>query len=139
MTKPESTKRHSIIDAFNYLFAELEPSTDEEIEEIIRSVGIDPQVYAAKIEALARQAIQETGRRQLERDRSKYDSSIPARHEGRPDLLQRVKEKMAQLNERSRPAFTHYRNLDEASDTDLEGLLNDLTFLIGDDDSQGQA
>lgn len=39
----------NLIDALNSLFAEIDPETPDEIDAIIRSVGIDPETYAAEM------------------------------------------------------------------------------------------
>jgi hypothetical protein len=138
MTNLEPTPRFSVIDALEHLFAEIDPSTDDEIDEVIRAAGIDPEAYAAKAAALASSIIREMGRKQLENARERYDHTTPSNSKGRQDTIQKIQELLLRLGGQSRPAFAHYRNLDAASDADLEGLLNDLTFLSEGDEPLGK-
>lgn len=138
MTNLNPTPRFSIIDALEHLFAEIDPSTDDEIDEIIRTAGIDPEAYAAKAEASASSLIRGMGKQRLEKARERYDHATPSSSKGRQDTIQKIQEILLRLGDRSRPAFAHYRNLDAVSDADLEGLLNDLTFLSGGDEPLGE-
>lgn len=137
MTRLERNKQHDLLNAFNNLFADLDPETPEETDEIIRSAGIDPDTYAAKIEELAQTVLAKQARLQIENARQKYDSRKTSQLRNRQSLIQQIQEKMSQLSARNRIAFAHHRNLESASDADLQSLLEDLLYLVDPDDLPG--
>lgn len=137
MTRLERNKQHDLLNAFNNLFADLDPETPEETDEIIRSAGIDPDTYAAKIEELAQTVLAKQARLQVENARQKYDNRKTSQLRNRQSLIQQIQEKMSQLSARNRMAFAHHRNLESASDADLQSLLEDLLYLVDPDDLPG--
>lgn len=138
MTRPERNKQQDLLDTLNNLLADIDPDTPEETDEVIRSAGIDPDAYAAKIEELAQNALAKQARLQIENARQKYDSRKTAQAGNRQSLIQQIQERMSQLSARNRMVFAHHRNLESASDADLQSLLDDLSFLVDSDTSSDQ-
>ncbi len=129
MTNPKRDKEQDMLQAFYNLFADIDPDTPEEIEEIILATGINPDGYAAKIRKLAKATLAEQARHQIEAARHQYEGAKSRVTDDRQTLIQKIQQKLAQLDSHKRPAFAHHRNLESASDTDLQSLLDDLTYL----------
>ena len=130
MTKPERREQEELVDAFYELFAEIEPETEEDIDAIIESAGLDPKAGVEKIEALARQALAEQARQGIKAARQQYQQKKSLTAGTHEELKRRVDEMLNQLSPQNRRAFAYHRNLETASDADLQSLLDDLTFLI---------
>lgn len=129
MTKPERDKQREMREAFYSIFAEIDPDTPEEVDEIIRAAGIDPDAYATKIRKLAKNTIAEQARRQIVADHQQYDRTANSTIEERKLIVQTIQKMLSMLDSKKSAAFAHYRNMESASDADLKSLLNDLTYL----------
>ena len=129
MIKPEHDKQQNMLEAFYSIFADIDPDTPEEVEEIIQAAGIDPDAYATKIRNLAQDTLAEQARQQIEDARQHYDKAKTIVTEERQSIIQKIQEKLSQLGRKNQDAFSHNRNLESASDTDLQSLLDDLTYL----------
>lgn len=130
-----------LFDAMNQLFSEVEPGTPEEIDEVIKAIGYDPESFAARMKAVARRSASESplnwrnkARTELELERKRLESRTATRRGVGEELRTRIQDLLTQLG--SKPnvamAFAHHRNLDTASDEDLASLLEELEHLIGD-------
>lgn len=129
MTKTEQGKRQDMLDAIYSIFAEIDPDTTEEVENIIRAAGIDPDDYATKTRNLAQNTLEEEARQRIDVARQKYDSEKSTIIGERQTVIQTIREMMARLSNQQRAAFAYHRNLESESDSDLQSLLDDLSYL----------
>lgn len=125
--------------AINQLFSEVEPETPEEIDAVIKAVGYDPKSFAARMETVAKQFAAKSplnwrnkARTELDLERKRLELHTASRKRTGNDLRARIQNLLAQFGGRPDMAFAHHRNLDTASDEDLESLLEELEYLIGD-------
>lgn len=128
-----------LLDAVNQLFSEVEPETPEEIDEIIKAVGYEPNSFATRMESVAKRSAAESplnwrnkARTELELERKRLEAYTASRKAIGNDLRARIQDLLSQFGGRSNMAFAHHRNLDTASDEDLASLLEELEHLIND-------
>ncbi|MCI0564345.1 MAG: hypothetical protein MN733_38220 [Nitrososphaera sp.] len=138
MAEPRRDKQQEMLDAFYDLFADTDPDTVEEINEIIQSAGIDPETYAAEINKLAQETINERVRDEIETARQQYERTKSLEVGERHSIIQRIQALIAHVNDQGHPALAHHRNLESASDADLQSLLDDLTYLSNSPDFSEQ-
>ena len=131
---PESEQ--DILNAFADLFDEIQPETSEEIDTILIEAGFEPEQVAANMQALAEKALGESPlnwrkqasrkRQQAEQGLRELESTIPT---NRTDILTAFKDFAKRRPEQYRLAMLQFRNLEEASDKDLQTLLAELIYL----------
>ncbi len=134
--KPPATEvelMHTLIELFN----EVEPESEEEVDEVIREAGFDPKDVGTRIKkaanlALANSPLNWRNRGQeIAKERSRLAAAKPERPASRAGLLAAIQEKLTQFGGNQPALMTAYRNLDEATETDLASLLDQLDYLIG--------
>lgn len=115
------------------------PPDEEEIDDILREEGYDPDELAERFRALAKEALAnspynwrnrgtelEEARRRLRAD----EDSLPS---DRCGLIERIRELVKSLGPRAQALSVQYRDLENVTDTDLRSLLADLQHLENED------
>ena len=105
---------------------------------MLRQAGFNPDEVAARINDVARQALRSSSeeskasaRKEMEDDRTELEQmpSVPLRgREGVMKAISRLVASMARADPNWVPS-TEFRNLDQVTDADLAGILNELEFL----------
>ena len=128
-----------LLDAINQLFSEVEPETSEDVDAIVKAVGYDPDLFATRMEAVAKRFAADSplnwrnkAREELELERQRLETHTAARKGTRTALQDQIRDLLAQFSDNPNVAFAHHRNLDKASDEDLASLIEELEYLIGD-------
>lgn len=137
--KPIETSE-DLVRAFADLFDEVDPGTPEEVDEILRVTGHDPDEVAAKMKATAEQAFADAMQhwRQQTLDKLEEERARLARFEstpalGRTDITRAIKNLSAQLG--GQMALAH-RNLEAETDESLASLLHHLEYLASQQGSE---
>jgi hypothetical protein len=125
--------------AFTDLFNETEPEDPEEVNALLREAGYDPDEVAARMQAIAEQALASSplnwrnrARQQLSEAAAQFENFVPTPRGSRSEIMAAIKQIIAQLGgPQSQPVAAHFRNFEEASDEDLASLLSDLEYLVG--------
>jgi hypothetical protein len=125
---------------FNEFLDEEDPMTPEEVDAELREAGFDPETVGAEMQAVAECALAESPwnwrnrAQQLEDERACFERTATASQGSREDIVGAIQQLLAQLGNRARPAYAHFRNFESATDEDLASLLSELEYL---DSKQG--
>lgn len=116
------------------LFDAIGPETEEELDATLRALGLDPKEIGARGRRVAETAIAQSPHnwRQrapaaLEEARKKIDTPNRRGPINRADVTVAIQGLVGRLGKQ---ATAHYRNLEEASDSDLADLLDELQLLV---------
>ena len=131
------TDNEELLDALADLFDEVEPSTPEEVDKVLREAGHDPDKVATKMKAMAERALAQsplnwrnTARREMDEERARLDGFKPDLPESRTDLITAIRKLLASLQiDQGRLAAAHHRNFEEVTDEDLASLFVELSYL----------
>ncbi len=123
------------------LFDQLEPDTADEVDIILREAGLDPEEVGARMKAAAERqfaasplnwrnkARQEVA--EAEARLAKFSSTPTA---GQADLRERIERLLRGLSATHRSvAAAYHRNLEEATESDLQSLLSELEYLTSEE------
>lgn len=112
------------------------PETKEEIETVLVESGYDPESVAQEMRAVAAKAFEQSpfnwrnrARGEMEDAATRFSNAASVLAEqGREQIIAQIR--ALSMSSGGQPTVsTHYRNLDEKSDEDLRGLLEELQFL----------
>lgn len=127
------------------LFDEIGPESPDELDAVLRQAGFNPDEVAARINHVARQALRSsseewraTARKEMEDDRTRLERMPSEPLRGREDVIKAIGRLVASIS-RVNPAWapsTEFRNLDQVSDADLAGILNELEYLASKDSTE---
>ena len=133
-----------LLERVGELFDEIDPETPEELDAALQEAGFDPDAIGARMEALAREALQQSPlnwRNQAHKEMEAERQRLAAAQRVSPGPANReaIKSSIQALVGRLGPAAgqlgtAHHRNLEDASDDDLLSLLADLEYLAGHED-----
>lgn len=125
-----------LVNAFNDLFNEVEPETNDEMDAVLRQAGHDPEEIATRMRQIADRAIERSPLNwrnkfpdEIEIEKSRLAAFLPNVHMRRDEIIEAIRNKLAKLSGRTnRLGFAH-RNFETASDDDLRSLLSELEYL----------
>lgn len=123
---------HILADLFN----EVSPKTSEEIDDELREAGYDPDEVAEHMKSVAERAIANSPfnwrnqRQELADERARLERSTLPPGKSRIQLIEAIKQMLAQLGGNAKLIQAYYRNFEEMSDEDLASLQSELEFLI---------
>jgi hypothetical protein len=139
--KPIQTSEE-LAHAFADLFDEVGPTTQEEVDEVLRITGHNPDEVAVKMQAAAEQAFadamhrwrQETAKK-LQKERSRIASFESPPVYGRASMISAIIRLDAQVG--GQVALAH-RNLESETDESLASLLHHLEYLVSQQGSEDE-
>jgi hypothetical protein len=123
---------HILADLFN----EVSPETSEEIDDELRKAGYDPDEVAERMKSVAERAIANSPfnwrnqEQELAGERARLEHSTLPPGKNRMQLIEAIKQLLAQLGGNAKLIQAYYRNFEEMSDEDLASLQSELEFLI---------
>ena len=131
------TNNEELLDALADLFDAVEPSAPEEVDEVLREAGHDPDEVAMKMKAIAERALAKSpmnwrnvARRETDEERARLDGFKPELPGSRTDLITAIRKLLASLQiDQRRLAAAHHRNFEEVTDEDLASLFVELSYL----------
>ncbi len=138
--KPKPETDQDLIDALATLLENEEDADQmDAVDEELRSAGYDPAAIGAQMARVAGEAYASSPynwRRRAAAERAEAEQrlrerSLQRERRGRSEVLDQINaiiSRAPDLGESSR-VQAHFRNLDEATDEDLEDLLTELEFL----------
>jgi hypothetical protein len=133
--KPPATDAE-LMRAINKLFDEVEPESPEEIDAILQETGYDPQQVAARMKAVADDALatslldwRNRAPKKIQQERAKLDSFVSSASRSRTDMVAAIRKLAAGLGGSQSLVGAYHRNFEEASDEDLASLLAELEYL----------
>jgi len=139
--KPIQTSEE-LVRAFADLFDEVDPGTPEEVDEILRVTGHNPDEVAAKMKAAAEQAFDNAMQRwrqqtldELQEERARIAKFKPTPARGRADIISVIRHLNTQFG--GQVTLAH-RNLEAETDESLASLLHHLEYLASQKDGQGE-
>ena len=131
------TTEDELIHAFTDLFNAVEPETPEEIQTTLRDAGYDPDSVAARMQAIAARAIENSplnwrkrAQVELESEKARLEIIPSAQPGNRADIINFIKQLLTGLSGQQFEHAAHFRNFDQATDEDLASLLADLEYLV---------
>ncbi len=140
-TSPQSER--DLVDALVDLFNEVEPDTSEEIDAVLHEAGHDPEEVTSRIKAAVERALTDSplnwrnkARNEIEEERTRLTTFTPSVSGDRVTLLESIQRLLASLQTRNGTlAAAYHRNLEEATNEDLAGLLAELEYLAAQSDN----
>lgn len=144
MTKKKTLETsEEFVNALVDLFDEMGPETPEEVEAILREAGYDPVQLAADMQTFAEQALKNSplnwrnrAQQELTAARSHFESTLSRVSRSRNELIGAIQQLIQQVGGRQPQVFAHFRNFESASDDDLASMLEELEYLVS--QQQGQ-
>ncbi len=133
--KPPATDAE-LMSSINKLFDEVEPESPEEIDAILQKAGYDPQQVAARMKAVADNALvaspldwRNRAPQKIQQERARLDSFVSSAPRSRADMVAAIQKLAAGLGSSRSFAGAYHRSFEEASDEDLASLLAELEYL----------
>lgn len=130
------TTEDELIHAFTDLFNAVEPETPEEIHTTLRDAGYDPDSVAARMQAIAARAIENSplnwrnrAQRELEAEKTRLETITSPQPRNRAGIIDAIKQLLIGLSGQQFELAAHFRNFDQATDEDLASLLAELEYL----------
>ena len=131
------TTEDELIHSFADLFDAVEPETPEEIQTTLKDAGYDPDGVAARMQAIAARAIENSpfnwrkrAQRELETEKTRLETRTSSTPRNRAGIVDAIKQLLAGLSGQQFELAAHFRNFDQATDEDLSSLLADLEYLV---------
>lgn len=139
------TTEDELIRAFADLFDAVESETPEEIQTTLRDAGYDPDDVAARMQAIAARAIENSpfnwrnrAQRELETEKTQLETRISSTPRNRTGIIDAIKQLLAGLPGQQFELVAHFRNFDQATDEDLASLLADFEYLVSQQRKQSE-
>jgi hypothetical protein len=137
MTKPKTPMTsEDLVRVFADLFDEVEPETPEEVDDVLREAGHDPDVVAARMRAVAEQALaasplnwRNRAQEELTNERAQFERSKSESPRSRADTVKAIQQLLTQIGGQAKQAHAYFRNFESATDEDLMTLLSELEYL----------
>ena len=131
------TTEDELIRAFTDLFEALEPETSEEIHTTLRDAGYDPNSVAARMQAIAARAIENSplnwrnrAQKEFESEKTRLETTASSEPRNRAGIIDAIKQLLVGGAGQQFELAAHFRNFDQATDEDLASLLADLEYLV---------
>lgn len=128
-----SNNNNKLLDAILDSFIDLDPTTPEEIDNELLSIGLNPDEMDERIENIVRDALARSPfnwrvkeRVKIEEERRRYRQVEQQERLSRADIVYQIQQLFSKHGGQFAAA---HRNLNEVSDEDLASLLSQLKFL----------
>lgn len=135
--KPPETDTE-LLDVLTELFNELEVESDEEANQVLRAMGYDPAAVEKDIrrmvdETLATSPLNWRNKKSLiARVKDRVDSA--RKFYGSRAEMEAAAQELLSLLTKSQLVTAHYRNFEEMTDEDFASWLEELAFLMSEND-----
>jgi DNA-directed RNA polymerase subunit F len=118
------------------LFNEIEPKTSDEVDAVLREAGYEPNEVAKRMNSVARQAMRDSplnwrnrAPAELAEASARLKRMIPSLPNTREDIIQFLKQSLANLEARGALQHAHFRNFESLTDEDLRSLIAEIEYL----------
>ncbi len=139
MRRPIETE-DELLQTVYQLFAEIDPETPDEVDEIIEAGGNDPEALAEQMDALIARVLTQSpllwrmrAQREIRNKRLQLQSFISF---DRPANREAVQELLEKLRVRNPSIYAYYRNFESESDEDFATFRAELEYLLSEADTE---
>lgn len=139
MRRPIETEAE-LLQTVCQLFAEIDPETPDEVDEIIEAGGDDPEVVAEQMDVFITRVLAESrhnwrnrAQDEIGKKRQRLQSFVSRNKSANREAIQELLE---QLRIRNPSIYAYYRNLEFEGDEDLATSLAELEYLVNEADPE---